>query len=113
MQQIADTVGIHVGTVSRACDEKWVSSPQGIFPLQRLFAGGIASSDGGENVANDAVRSKIQEIINKENKKSPLTDDAIVAMLESDGIQVARRTIAKYRDILGIPSSRGRRQWET
>ena len=113
MQQIADIVGMHVTTVSRACDEKWVSSPRGIFPLRRLFAGGLATADGGEDVANDAVRSKIQEIVDKENKKAPLSDDAIVQMLKSEGIQVARRTIAKYRDLLGIPSSRGRRQWET
>ena len=113
MQQIADRVRMHVTTVSRACDEKWVSSPRGIFPLRRLFVGGLTTADGGEDVANDAVRSKIQEIVDKENKKAPLSDDAIVQMLKSEGIQVARRTIAKYRDLLGIPSSRGRRQWET
>ena len=112
MQQIADTVGIHIATVSRACDDKWISSPKGVFPLRRLFAGGLTSSDGGEDVANDAVRSKIREIVDKEDKKSPLSDDAIVKMLQAEGIQVARRTIAKYRDLLNIPSSRRRRQWE-
>jgi len=113
MQQIADIVGMHVTTVSRACDEKWVASPQGIFPLRRLFAGGLATAGGGENVADDVVRSKIREIIDNENKKSPLSDDAIMKTLESEGIQVARRTIVKYRQYLGIPSSRGRRQWDT
>ena len=113
MQQIADIVGMHVTTVSRACDDKWVSSPQGVFPIRRLFAGGLAASDGGEDVANDAVRSKIQEIVDKENKKAPLSDDAIVKVLNGEGIKVARRTIAKYRDLLGIPNSRSRRQWET
>jgi len=113
MQQIADIVGMHVTTVSRACDEKWVSSPRGIFPLRRLFAGGLSTADGGEDVANDAVRSKIREIVDKEDKKTPLSDDAIVEMLKTEGIQVARRTIAKYRDLLGIPNSRTRRQWET
>ena len=112
MQQIADIVGMHVTTVSRACDEKWISSPRGVFPLRRLFAGGLAAADGGENVANDVVRLKLQEIIGKEDKKEPLSDDALVKMLESEGIQVARRTIVKYRQHLGIPSSRGRRQWE-
>ena len=112
MQQIAEVVGMHVTTISRACDEKWISSPQGIFPLRRLFAGGIATVDGGEAVANDAVRSKIKEIIDEEDKKNPLSDDAIVKMLETEGIQVARRTIVKYRQLLGIPSSRGRRQWK-
>ena len=112
MQQIADIVGMHVTTVSRACDEKWISSPRGVFPLRRFFSGGLAAADGGENVANDVVRLKLQEIIGKEDKTEPLSDDALVKMLESEGIQVARRTIVKYRQHLGIPSSRGRRQWE-
>jgi RNA polymerase sigma-54 factor len=112
MQQIADITGMHVTTVSRACDEKWVSSPQGVFPLRRLFVGGLTTAENGEAVANDVVRLKLQEIIGKEDKKDPLSDDAIVKMLESEGIQVARRTIVKYRQLLNIPSSRGRRQWE-
>jgi len=118
MQQVADIVGMHVTTVSRACDEKWVSSPQGVFPLRRLFAGSLTvtttdgGEGGGETVANDVVRSKLQEIIDKEDKKDPLSDDAIVKVLGNEGIQVARRTIVKYRQALGIPSSRGRRQWD-
>ena len=111
MQQIADITGMHVTTVSRACDEKWVSSPQGVFPLRRLFVGKLTTADGEDAVANDVVRLKLQEIIGRENKKTPLSDDAIVKMLESEGIQVARRTIVKYRQLLDIPSSRGRRQW--
>jgi RNA polymerase sigma-54 factor len=111
MQQIADRVGLHVTTVSRACDEKWVSSPQGVFPLRRLFAGKVTMADGEGTVANDVVRSKIQELIDQEDKTEPWSDDAIVKMLESEGIQVARRTIVKYRRLLGIPNSRGRRQW--
>ena len=112
MQQIADVTGMHVTTVSRACDEKWVSSPQGVFPLRRLFVGGLTAVDNGDSVANDVVRLKLQELIDKENKKNPLSDDAIVKMLESEGIQVARRTIVKYRQLLNIPSSRGRKQWD-
>jgi len=114
LQQIADAVGLHITTVSRACEEKWVSSPQqGVFPLRRLFSGQVATVDGEGTIANDVVRSKIQDIIDRENKKEPLSDDAIVKILESEGIQVARRTIVKYRQHLGISSSRGRRQWET
>ena len=112
MQQIADITEIHVATVSRACDEKWVASPQGVFPLRRLFAGGLPTTDGGDAIANDVVRQKLQTIIDKENKRNPLSDDAIVKMLEAEGIQVARRTIVKYRQLLSIPSSRGRRQWD-
>ena len=113
MQQIADITGMHVTTVSRACDEKWISSPQGVFPLRRLFVGSIVSADGEETVANDVVRLKLRELIDKEDKKAPLSDDAIVKMLESEGIQVARRTIVKYRQLMAIPSSRGRRRWDT
>jgi len=113
MQQIADVIGMHVTTVSRACDEKWLASPQGIFPLRRFFMTGLTVVDGSENVANDVVRLKIQELIDKEDKNDPLSDDAIVKMLEIEGVHVARRTIVKYRQLLGIPSSRGRRQWNS
>ena len=112
MQQIADMTGMHVTTVSRACDEKWVSSPQGNFPLRRLFSGGVSTSDGGEDIANDVVRLKLQAIVDKEDKKNPLSDDAIVKMLKAEGIQVARRTIVKYRERMDIPNSRCRRQWD-
>ena len=113
MQQIADVTGMHVTTISRACDEKWVASPQGVFPLRRLFVGGVTTVDDGEAIANDVVRLKLQEIIDKEDKKAPLSDETIVKILESEGIQVARRTIVKYRQLLDIPSSRGRKQWDT
>ena len=112
MQQIADMTGMHVTTISRACDEKWVTSPQGVFPLRRLFVGGLTTVDHEDTIANDVVRLKLQEIIEKENKKKPLSDDAIVKMFESEGIQVARRTIAKYRQLMNIPDSRGRKQWD-
>ena len=113
MQQIADVVGLHVTTVSRACDGKWMSSPQGIFPIRRLFSGKVATAGGEGTIANDVVRSKIQEIIDQENKKEPLSDDAIVKILETEGIQVARRTIVKYRKRLGISNSHGRRRWDS
>jgi RNA polymerase sigma-54 factor len=113
MQQIADTVGVHVTTVSRACDEKWMMTPQGVFPLKRFFNGAIAASDGGEEVAQDAVRLKLREIIEKEDKREPLSDDALVKLLENAGIRVARRTIVKYRQIMNIPSSRKRKIWKS
>ena len=71
MQQIADKVGVHVTTVSRAVDEKWIQTPRGIFPLKRFFCGGTTSADG-EEVAWDAVRQKLQEIIDAEDKQHPL-----------------------------------------
>jgi RNA polymerase sigma-54 factor len=110
MQQIADKVGVHVTTVSRAVDDKWIQTPRGIFPLKRFFVGGTTSADG-EEVAWDRVRIKLQEIIDNEDKTKPLSDDAIVEELGKAGITVARRTVTKYRKAMNIASSRGRRDW--
>jgi RNA polymerase sigma-54 factor len=110
MQQIADKVKVHVTTVSRAVDDKWIQTPRGIFPLKRFFVGGTTSADG-EEVAWDRVRIKLQEIIDSEDKMKPLSDDAIVDELGKAGITVARRTVTKYRKAMNIPSSRGRRDW--
>jgi RNA polymerase sigma-54 factor len=110
MQQIADKVKVHVTTVSRAVDDKWIQTPRGMFPLKRFFVGGTTSADG-EEVAWDRVRIKLQEIIDTEDKIKPLSDDAIVDELGKAGITVARRTVTKYRKAMNIPSSRGRRDW--
>jgi RNA polymerase sigma-54 factor len=110
MQQIADKVGVHVTTVSRAVDEKWIQTPRGIFPLKRFFCGGTTGADG-EEVAWDAVRLKLQEVVDAEDKQHPLSDDQLVAKLAEHGITVARRTVTKYRKAMGILSSRQRRAW--
>jgi RNA polymerase sigma-54 factor len=110
MQQIADKVGVHVTTVSRAVDEKWIQTPRGIFPLKRFFCGGTTSADG-EEVAWDAVRLKLQEIVDAEDRQHPLSDDQLVAKLAEAGMTVARRTVTKYRKAMGILSSRQRRDW--
>ena len=110
MQQIADKVGVHVTTVSRAVDDKWVQTPRGIFPLKRFFVGGTVSA-GGEEVAWDAVRIKLQEIVDHENKHHPHSDDELVQELAKHGLTVARRTVTKYRKAMNIPSSRQRRDW--
>jgi RNA polymerase sigma-54 factor len=110
MQQIADRVGVHVTTVSRAVDEKWIQTPRGIFPLRRFFCGGTTSAAGDE-VAWDTVRLKLQEIVDGEDKQHPLSDDQLVQHLAVAGITVARRTVTKYRKAMGILSSRQRRDW--
>jgi RNA polymerase sigma-54 factor len=110
MQQIADKVGVHVTTVSRAVDDKWIQTPRGIFPLKRFFCGGTVSADG-EEVAWDAVRLKLQEIIDHEDKQNPLSDDELVKELSKHGLTVARRTVTKYRKAMNIASSRQRRDW--
>jgi len=111
MQQIADRIGMHVTTVSRAVDDKWLQTPRGLHPLRRFFVGGTVSADGDE-VAWDAVRLKLQEIIDQEPKDDPYSDDALVEELGKRGITVARRTVTKYRKAMDIPSSRQRRDWK-
>ena len=110
MQQIADKVGVHVTTVSRAVDDKWIQTPRGIFPLKRFFCGGTVGADG-EEVAWDTIRLKLQELIDNEDKQHPKSDDQLVKDLAAAGVTVARRTVTKYRKAMSIPSSRQRRDW--
>jgi RNA polymerase sigma-54 factor len=110
MQQIADKVGVHVTTVSRAVDDKWIQTPRGLFPLKRFFGGGTQTEDG-EEVAWDIIRLKLKAIIDNEDKSNPLSDDALVEALAKEGYQLARRTVTKYRKNMDIPSSRQRREY--
>lgn len=110
MQQIADVVGVHVTTISRAVDDKWIQTPRGIFPLKRFFVHGTRSEDG-EDVAWETIRLRLTELIDKEDKQKPYSDDDLVSELSKMGLTVARRTITKYRKKLGIPSSRQRKDW--
>jgi RNA polymerase sigma-54 factor len=110
MQQIADQVGVHVTTVSRAVDDKWVQTPRGIFPLKRFFGGGTQTASG-EEVAWETIKQKLLEIIDKEDKSNPLSDEDLVNRLSEVGYPVARRTVTKYRKMLNIPSSRQRKDW--
>ncbi|HEX5272051.1 MAG TPA: RNA polymerase factor sigma-54 [Gemmataceae bacterium] len=111
MQQIADQVGVHVTTVSRAVDDKWVQTPRGIFPLKRFFGGGTKNETTGEEVAWEVIKNKLLEIIGAEDKSNPLSDEDLVARLNEAGYPVARRTVTKYRKMLDIPSSRQRKDW--
>ncbi|MCI0381379.1 MAG: RNA polymerase factor sigma-54, partial [Gemmataceae bacterium] len=110
MQQIADLVGVHVTTVSRAVDDKWVQTPRGIFPLKRFFGGGTQTTTG-EEVAWETIKQKLLEIVGSEDKSNPLSDEDLVAKLAEAGYPVARRTVTKYRKMLGIQSSRQRKVW--
>jgi RNA polymerase sigma-54 factor len=96
--------------VSRAVSEKWIQTPRGVFPLRRFFSGGTTSA-GGEDMSWDAVKEKLQIIVNQEEKRNPLGDDKIVEKLQEQGIELARRTVAKYRKILNIPTARQRREF--
>jgi RNA polymerase sigma-54 factor len=110
MIQVADQLGIHVATVSRAVSEKWIQTPRGVFPLRRFFSGGTQSADG-EDMSWDAVKEKLKTIIDNEDNHNPLNDDEIVEKLKEQGIELARRTVAKYRKILDIPTARQRKEY--
>jgi len=110
MQQIADRIGMHVTTVSRAVDDKWLQTPRGLHALRKFFVGGTVSADG-EEVAWDTVRLKLQEVIDAEPKDAPYSDDDLVEQLAKQGITLARRTVTKYRKAMKIASSRQRRDW--
>ena len=111
MEQIADQVGVHVTTVSRAVDDKWVQTPRGVFPLKRFFGGGTKNAQTGEDVAWETIRQKLLEIISSEDKTSPLSDEDIMKRFNDSGLPIARRTVTKYREALKIPSSRQRKDW--
>ena len=110
MQQIADLVGVHVTTISRAVDDKHLIAPRGIFPLKRFFTSGTTNADG-EEVAWENIRRKLQEVVDGEDKSKPLSDEALVSKMAEHGYELARRTVTKYRKALNIPSSRQRREY--
>ncbi len=111
MATIADEVGVHLATVSRAVSGKYVQCPQGVLPLRSFFSGGM-EDENGEQRSWDAVKAKLQEIVDNEDKSKPLSDDAIKKKLAEVGIgDIARRTVAKYRKILNIPTARFRKRY--
>ncbi len=110
MQQIADVVGVHVTTVSRAVDDKHIETPRGTFPLKRFFGGGTTTASG-EEVAWENLRRKLKELVEAEDKANPLSDDDLVKEMAKHGYELARRTVTKYRKAMAIPSSRQRREY--
>lgn len=110
MIQVAEQLGIHVATVSRAVSEKWIQTPRGVFPLRRFFSGGTTDAQG-QDMSWDAVKEKLKIILANEDKHQPLNDDEIVIKLKDQGIELARRTVAKYRKLLNIPTARQRREY--
>ena len=111
MQEVADEVGVHVSTVSRAISEKHAQTPRGIFALKYFFTGGTQSVATGEMASWQAVKRKVLECVTAEDKRNPLSDGDIEESLRKDGLDVARRTVTKYRKLLKIPSSRQRREY--
>ncbi|WP_425407970.1 RNA polymerase factor sigma-54 [Hyphococcus sp.] len=110
LKVVADAIEMHESTVSRVTSNKYIATPRGLFELKYFFTAAIASSQGGEAHSAEAVRHRIRELIETETKDSVLSDDKIVEILRSDGVDIARRTVAKYRETLNIPSSVQRRR---
>lgn len=106
LRDIANDIGMHESTVSRVTTNKYVHTPRGIFELKYFFNSGISRTDG-DSLASESVKLKIKEFVSGEDLKNPLSDQKIVELLKKDGIKIARRTVAKYREVLKIlPSSK-------
>lgn len=110
LRTIADAIGMHESTVSRVTSNKYVATPRGLFELKYFFTAAIQSLDGSESHSAEAVRDRIREMIEREEPRDILSDDRIVALLTADGVHIARRTVAKYRESMRIPSSVERRR---
>ena len=111
LRQVADDIGMHESTVSRVTSNKYVHTPQGIFELKYFFNSSISSSDGSDDVASEAVKNMIKQLVEKEDGKRPLSDQKLVsAIRDKHNIDIARRTVAKYREMMGILSSAKRKK---
>ena len=110
LKTVADAIGVHESTVSRATSNKYVSTPRGLFEMKYFFTASLPSGSYGEAHSAEAVRHKIKQMIDAEDPRKVLSDDDIVGKLRAADIVVARRTVAKYRDNLKIPSSMDRRR---
>jgi RNA polymerase sigma-54 factor len=110
LRDIADAIGMHESTVSRVTSNKFISTPRGNYELKYFFTSSIASSGGGEAHSAESVRHRIKTLIDAEDPRKVLSDDRIVELLRADGVDIARRTVAKYREALRIPSSVQRRR---
>ncbi len=108
MTLVAEKLGIHVATVSRAVAEKYVMTPRGVVALRGFFTGGT-QTDSGEEISWDAIKAALREVVDAEEKSKPLSDDALADALKARGLEIARRTVAKYREQLGIPTARLRK----
>jgi RNA polymerase sigma-54 factor len=109
LREVAEVINMHESTVSRVTNEKYVQTPRGVLPLKFFFSSGL-STTSGEDVSARGIKARIQKLVDEEEARRPLTDQAIVNILKDEGIQIARRTVAKYRDQLGILSARMRKR---
>ena len=110
LRTVADAIGVHESTVSRVTSSVMMATPQGTFPLKAFFSSALHSDSNVEGASAKAIRQRIQDIISSEDPSKPISDEAISKIISKEGIRVARRTVAKYREIDGMPSSSQRRR---
>ncbi|MCL2469590.1 MAG: RNA polymerase factor sigma-54 [Alphaproteobacteria bacterium] len=110
LKDIAEAIGMHESTVSRVTQNKYMATPRGMFELKYFFSQALSSAHGGESVSSEAARDRIRDLIARETPQDVLSDDRLALLLRREGIDIARRTVAKYRESLGLASSAGRRR---
>jgi RNA polymerase sigma-54 factor len=110
LRDVAETVGMHESTISRVTSNKYVHTPRGIFELKYFFNSAIRR-DNDTDIASESVKQAIKKIVSTEDERNPFSDQKLVEVLAQDGIQIARRTVAKYREMLGILSSSKRKKY--
>ena len=110
LKQIAEDVGIHESTVSRSINGKYMQSPRGVFEIKYFFTSGVSAGEG-DGMSSNAVKSIIREIVEQEDSKKPCSDQYMADRMQADGINISRRTVAKYREEMGIPSSQKRKRY--
>ena len=110
MAQVAEVVGVHETTVSRAIAGKYIATPRGVFEIKYFFRSGYETLDG-ESMSNTSVKQAVSNLVKNEDQTKPLSDEKVVQKLKEQGIKLARRTVAKYRDELGILPSHLRRTY--
>ena len=109
VREVAEVIGMHESTVSRVTNEKFVQTPRGVLPLKFFFSSGLSTTDG-DDVSARGIKDQIKKLVDAEDARDPLTDQAIVDILKQGGVVIARRTVAKYRDQLGVLSARMRKR---
>ncbi|MBU6474854.1 MAG: RNA polymerase factor sigma-54 [Alphaproteobacteria bacterium] len=110
LRDIAAEIGMHESTVSRVTNNKYIGTPRGVFELKYFFSSGVSSADGAAEFSSEAIKAKLKTLIDAEDPAAILSDDDLVSALKQDGVDIARRTVAKYREAMKIPSSVQRRR---
>jgi RNA polymerase sigma-54 factor len=108
-KDISEIVGVDISTISRVVNSKYVQTEFGVHPLRFFFTSGL-ESENGEDISNQVVKQRVKDIIATEPPQDPLNDDKIAELLKQEGVHIARRTVAKYREQLGLPIARMRRK---